>query len=283
MIIYYKKETPLIEYLKSIRDVKFYKEGFLEKIGFKTKVYPDIYFHSGALNSFSKTLIENSKHTIVNSNILKNNICKQLLVKPDNIYVIFPATNIKKFKKKELKKPFYKKHNIEDSKKLIYFTAKNFQKSGFERYCKILQNLEAKNWIGIVTVKIDKDIDYINDVLLHYKLNKKVILAEDEVFDIADIFLLPTSFINFSNNILKAMANKCVVFLPKANYATELLDMFAIMENPNDYSISYKIDMLLRAEKELKNIQKENYKIAKKYTFEYQQKKLQNILAKISL
>jgi glycosyltransferase involved in cell wall biosynthesis len=284
MIVYYKKESKLTEYLKTIReDVTFYKNGFLEKIGLKVRQYPDIYFHSGTLNSFTKTMIENSQNIIVNSEILKNDIVQTTLVKPEKIHVIFPCVEIKKFKKKDVKKPFYEKHNIDEEKKIIYFTAKNFQKAGFAKFCKIVENLEMENFQVVITVNIDKELAYAKDVLKHHRMLESTIILEEEVFDVADIFILPTSFKNFSMVSLKAMANKCAVFLPRDNYGIDLLDVFAIMEDANDPNISYKTDMLLRIPKELKNIQKENYDNVKKYTFEYQQRRLQNILAKNSI
>lgn len=284
MIIYYKKESKLTKYLKTIRDdISFYKDGFLEKIGLKVRKYPDIYFHSGTLNSFTKTMIENSKVIIVNSEILKNDITRELLVKPEKVHVIFPSVEIKKFKKKEVKKPFYEKHNIDEKKKIIYFTAKNFQKAGFAKFCKIVENLEMENFQVVITVNIDQELAYAKDVLKHHRMLDSTIILEEEVFEVADIFILPTSFKNFSIASLKAMVNKCAVFLPRDNYGIDLLDVFAIMEDPNDSNISYKTDMLLRIPRELKNIQKENYDVAKKYTDEYQQRRLQNILAKSEL
>ena len=101
MVIYYKTETNLIKYLKSIKKFKIYQDGgFLTKIGIKKRTYPEIYFHSGALNEFSKKLILNSKITIVNSGILKNKIMKILQIDGEKIEVILPAYEIEKYKKK---------------------------------------------------------------------------------------------------------------------------------------------------------------------------------------
>lgn len=283
MVIYYKKESELIKYLYSIRnDIVFFKNGFLQKVGLKVKQYPDIYFHSGSLNSFTKTMIENSKNIIVNSEILKNDIVASLLVKPEKVHVIFPSVEIKKFKKKEVKTSFYIKYNIDEKKKIIYFTAKNFQKAGFAKFCKIIENLEMENFQIVISVKIDKELAYAKDVLSHHRMLESTIILEEEVFEVADIFILPTSFKNFSIASLKAMANKCAVFLSRDNYGIDLLDVFAIMEDVNDPNISYKIDMLLRAPKELKEVQKENYQTAKKYTFEYQKNRLEDILVQNS-
>ena len=284
MKIYYKKETNLTRHIEATQEITFYKEpGWLEKIGFKTTVYPDIYFHTGAINNFSKTLIQNSKITIVNSSILKDDLVKTLSINESKIKVIYPAVEIESFKKKDVKKPFYEKYNIDKDKKIIYFTAKNFQKSGFESYCDIVTKLESDNFKAVISSKDDKEIAYSLDVLRHHNLQDDVLFVDDEIFNIADIFLLPTSYKNFSINIVKAMASKCIAFVPENNYAVELVDVFSIMKEQNDSNTAYKIDMVLRINSELKKIQKENYNLAKKLNFSYQNNKLDKIIEQLQI
>ena len=284
MITYYKVETNLIKYLKEEREVKFYKDGgLLKKLGLQKRVYPDIYFHTGSLNEFSKRLVINSKITVVNSTILKNKIIKLLGVESDKIEVILPSYEPAIYKKKEVQKNFKEKHNIQEDKKIIYFTAKDFSKNGFVKFCNIIENLEMDNWKAVVSAYGDKEIVYANEILKHRKLSEYVIVVENEIFDVADIFVLPTTIENFAYSVLKAMANKCIVFTTTNNNAIEILDVFGIMDGPDDSNLSYKIDMLLRVEDEFKKIKKENYKIASKLTFEYQKEKLDTILAKLAL
>lgn len=285
MKIYYKNETKLVRYLKSIRETVLFKEaGFLEKLGFRTTVYPDIYFHNGSLNSFSKTLIENSKLIIVNSDILKDEILKKCLVKASSIEVILPAIETKKFKKKDIKKSFYERYEIDINKKIIYFSAKNMKRAGFEQFVKICKNLEMENHQVVVTCFEDKEEAYAIDVLKHHGIrDTTIILQNEEIFEQADIFILPTSFTNFSHAVLKAMAAKCAVFVNNDNNSIDILDVFAIMDGKNDPNISYKTDMLLRVSSELKKIQKENYQIAKALTFKNQEDELDEILIKHNL
>ncbi|HIP11890.1 MAG TPA: glycosyltransferase family 1 protein [Arcobacter sp.] len=284
MKIYYKKETYLTKYIESSQETSFFKEpGFMEKIGFKTTIYPDIYFHTGALNSHSKTMIENSKVTIINSGILKDVLVDKLAVQSNKIKVIYPAVESSKFKKKEAKEEFYKEHGLSKDIKIVYFTAKNFKKAGFTSYCDIITKLECKNFKAVVSTKDDKEKDFALDVLKHFNLQDDVLIVEEEIFKIADIFLLPTSFANFSINVVKAMASKCIAFVPESNYAVELVDVFSIMKDVNDSNTAYKIDMLLRVNDELKKIQKENYDVGKKLTLEYQEKKLNKIIEELKI
>lgn len=284
MVIYYKNETNLIKYLKSIKDVVLYKDGgFLTKIGLKQRVYPDIYFHSGGLSELSKRLIQNSKVTIVNSTILKDNIVKALKADGSKIEVILPAYEVTQYRKKELQKAFKEKYSIEKDKKIIYFTAKNFDKNGFSQFVTIINNLEMRNWKAVISSSDAKQTTYAKEILTHNKLLDEVLIVENEIFDVADIFVLPTTLENFSLLVVKAMVNKCVVFSTTNNNAIEIMDVFSIMDGPKDSNTAYKIDMLLRVKDEMKKIKKENQEVASKLTNEYQQRKLDKILEKLAL
>jgi glycosyltransferase involved in cell wall biosynthesis len=281
MIIHYKKETSLIKYLKSIKDTTLYKKGWLEMLGLKTIKYPDIYFHSGVLNNIAKELIQKSNYTIVNSSMLKNDIVQELKLSQDKIKVIYPCVDVEKFKKKKNQKEFYKQYNISNDKRIIYFTANNYKKSGFESFCNIVTKLENKNYQIIISTNRKKELFYINTMLEKYGLTDDVLIIENTIFDVADIFVLPTSYKNFSLNVLKAMANKCVAFVPQTNYSVELVDVFSVMKEKNDLNTAYKIDMVLKLPDELKKIQKENYTIGKKLNSLYQQNKLNKVLEDI--
>lgn len=284
MKIYYKKETSLTTYVKSIKETTLYKEaGWLEKIGFKSVKYPDIYFHTGVLNYFSNNLIKNSKCTIVNSSILKDSIVQTLGVDKDNIQVIYPAVDVEKFKKKELKEFFYKQYNIDNDKRIIYFTAKNYKKSGFDSFCNIITKLESENYKVVISTDDEKELIYAKDLLKQHELLDDTLIVDNEIFGVADVFVLPTSYKNFSINILKAMANKCVAFVPQTNYAVELVDVFSVMKEENDLNTAYKIDMVLRVPDELKKIQKENYSVGKRITTAYQHSKLDKILKELDI
>jgi len=279
MIIYYKNETNLTKYLESKHQITLYKDGgFLTKIGLKKRVYPDIYFHSGGLSELSTRLIKNSKITIVNSTILKDKICKTLGINGEKIEVILPAYEPKEYKKKEVQKVFKDLHNIEKNKKIIYFTAKDFMKNGFSQFVSIINNLEMMNWQAVISTKEEKQKIYAKELLQHHKLLDDVLIVEDEIFDVADIFVLPTTLENFSILVLKAMANKCIVFSTTNNNAIEIMDVFSIMDGPKDSNTSYKIDMLLRVKEEMKKIKKENFEVASKLTYQYQKNKLDKIL-----
>ena len=279
MIIEYKKQTTLTDYFESkVKCKKFTKGGIWEKLGFKNIVYPDIYFHTGSLNPHSKLMIENSKIIVVNSSILVDELVKDLNVKKENLRVIMPINDVEKFKKKEIKISFYKEHNINEDDKIIYFSALKFKRNGFEQFCDIITKIESTNFKVFVTCTIDKELDYAKKIAKNFGLEDQIIFIENEIYNVSDIFILPTANVNFSTAVVKAITNKCAVFIPTNNNAIEIIDVFAIMDDPNDSNTAYKIDMLLRVPDELKKIQKENYSIGKKLNTTYQRLLLDEII-----
>jgi len=282
MIIEYKKQTALTNYFESkVQSKKFTKGGMLEKLGFKNINYPDIYFHTGTLNPHAKLMMGNSKLIVVNSTILADELVRNNNIKKDNLRVILPINDIEKFKKKEVKLAYYKKNNISNEDKIIYFTAQNFKRNGFEQFCDIITKIESTNFKVYVTCTIDKELQYAQKVAKTFELEDKITFIEDEIFDVADIFILPTANVNFSTAVVKAVSYKCAVFLPTSNNAIEIVDVFAIMNDPNDSNTAYKVDMLLRVPDELKKIQKENYSVGKKLNTAYQQTLIDEIIEEL--
>ena len=81
--------------------------------------------------------------------------------------------------------------------------------------------------------------------------------------------------------MIKAMFCKCVVFSTMNNDAKEILDVYATMDNPNDPGTSFKIDAILHDINELKNIKKQNRKIAKELELSRNILKFTEIIKKI--
>jgi len=283
IIIEYKKQTALTEYFESkVECKKFTKGGILEKIGFKDIKYPDIYFHTGTLNAHAKLMMQKANIIVINSTILADELVRDHKVAKEKLRVILPINDVEKFKKKDEKIEFYKKYEIPEDDKIIYFTAQNFKRNGFEYFCDIITKIESTNFRVFVTCTIDKELDFAKKVVKSYNLEDKITFIEDEIFKVADIFILPTANVNFSTAVVKAVTNKCAVFVPTNNNAIEIVDVFAIMDEPDDSNTAYKVDMLLRVPDELKKIQKENYSIGKKLNTTYQRTLLNEIIQEIT-
>jgi len=275
--VYYKNETGLVNRFCEEFEYSLYEEpGFGQKWGFGDDIQnPDIYFHSGTVKSSDLELMMKSKKIIVNSNTIKSQIVAKSnsMITNDQIDVIYPTTKVLKFKKKTFKEAFKNIHNIDKKTKLIYFTAKNFEKTGVIQFLKILQNLTATNFKGVISATPEQ-LKALVPILKDMNLSNKVVLAQGDIFRASDIFVLPTSNKLFASNILRAMSCKCVVFVPQTNHSFEIVDNFSIMNSVDDPSIIHKIDMLLQNPDEIKAIQKQNFKKAKEFTINEQYNKL---------
>ena len=284
--IHFRNKTNLIKELEKDERISIQKkQSLIKKLSFSKKEYADIYFHSGLLDDDAILNINNSKKTIVNSKRIKKEISEKLDISKDKIKVIYPSINMTYKKIKDVKEKFCKQFDIDSTPKIIFFTAKNLKTSGVKEFFDIIVSLNSMN--KQIVVSSDKNqITSLKFLISKYNFGAEVLLLEDyentnDLFLAADIFLLPTYNKSFATNILKAMYCKCAVLTTSSNYASELIDVFATMENPNDPNTSFKVDALLSREEDLKLIQKENRKIAKKYELSKNLNKLNTIIESI--
>jgi len=284
--IAYKTKTNLIKEIEKDERIKVLeKQSFFQKLSFLKKEYADIYFHSGTLDDISLANIKNAKKVIVNCKKLKDDILKKVDVLEENIKVIYPSVNLNYQKPKKVKESLCKKFDIDSTPKIIYFTAKNLKTSGVKDFFDIIVSLNSMN--KQIIISSDKNqITSLKFLISKYNFGGEVLLLEDyenenELFLAADIFILPTYNKSFATNILRAMYFKCAVLTTSINHASELIDVFATMQKPDDPSTSFKVDALLSREDDLKAIQKANRKIAKKYELSKNINKLNTVLDNI--
>lgn len=274
--VYYKSETPLVNYFLENFENKPYEEpSFTQKFGFGKVDNPDLFFHSGTIRHDDLKLMNVSEKIIVNSNSIKDEIVKRSegSIKPEQVLVIFPGHDIEKFKKKDYKKAFWNRYSLEEGTGIVYYTGKNYEKTGLVNFLEFVGNLSSQNFKAAIS-GTPEQLKVVVELLNELNLNDKVIVAQEDLFRVADIFILPTSNKLFASNVLKAMACKNVVFTPVSNHAFELLDNFSIMASPDEAATVHKVNMLLENQEEMKKIQKKNYKQAKKYSNEKQFEKL---------
>ena len=284
--ISYKTKNNLINELEKDERIKVLeKQNLFKKLIFSKKEYADIYFHNGVLDDSSISNIKNAKKVIVNSKFLKNNILEKVEISKEKIKVIYPSIKLNYQKTKKVKEEFCKKFDIDSTPKIIYFTAKNLKASGVKEFFDIVVSLSSMNK-QIVISSTKNQITNLKFLISKYNFGDEVLLLEDyknenELFLAADIFILPTNSKVFTTSILKAMYFKCAVFTTSINPASELIDVFATMENPSDPNTSFKVDALLSRPEDLKSIQKFNRKIAKKYELQKNINKLNATLDNI--
>lgn len=281
-----KNRTNLTAQLEKKYDITYYEKAtFLSKILLKENKYPDIYFHKGALTADAVSQIENSKLVIVNAQNVKHEISNKISnIDIDKITIMYPYYyNSIDFDKK-IKKAFKEKHKIESKSKIIFFRGNDLAKSGLATVMDILSRMYKENYT-LVIESTSKQIVALRLQLERSNVKFNYQLFEDysnieELFIASDIFILPTAQKYFSTDILKAMYYRNAVFLMEANYASEIIDTFSLIQSAEDRSVSFKVDSLLINKDELKNIQKENQKIVKKLSLENSLLKISNLIDK---
>lgn len=277
-------KTKVTAQLEKKFDISYYTEQtLLEKLLFKEKKYPDIYIHQGSMLTKALDMVEHSKITIVNSNALKEQICKKrTYLHADKIFVIYPYINTQLQYDKQLKKEFRKKYEIEKEQRILFFTGKNLIASGLEKFLETVAHLERENY-KIVIATNTQEKQKLQERLLHYELDNETIVLEnyhniDELFIISDIFILPTKQKLFAMNVLKAMYFKNAVFISSDNSASEIIDSFSLIIGQKDQNLKFKVDALLGNKQELKKIQKENYQVVKNIQFNSYIEELEDII-----
>ncbi|WP_417328153.1 glycosyltransferase [Halarcobacter sp.] len=281
--INYKTRNSLISKLLEKENVQEVKKPSLFSKVLGNKEFADIYFHSGNLDTDAIENIKNAKKVFVNSQTVHHELLKNFQENLDKVEVLYPSVNIEYKKPKEVKQAFCEEQNIDPKKKIIFFTAKNFKTSGVKEFISIVLQLSSDNYIAVIESD-KKQITSLKFQLSKINVEDKILLLEDypnkdELFLASDIFILPTHSKNFASNILKAMYCKCAVFVTATNPAKELVDVFAMMESPDDRSMQFKVEALLQNKNDLKLIKKQNRKIAKEHSLENALSKAEEIIA----
>ncbi|MGB3750859.1 MAG: glycosyltransferase [Arcobacteraceae bacterium] len=280
------RKTNLSIQLEKKFDIKYYKKpSFFKKIFSLKQSYPDIYFHRGFLSREAAALIEKSQVVIVNSSSVKSEIIQKLShIEDDKISVLSPYFYSKVVYDASIKKAFRKKYEIDKKSKIILFRAKDLEKNGVDTIFDMVSRMYKENF----TLVIESSSKQINPLKLKMERSEikfKYILLEeyeniDELFIASDIFILPTKQKYFAVDVLRAMYYRNAVFLTEENYAAELIDTFSLIHGIEDRSVSFKVDSLLINKNELRNIQKENQKIAQMQSLENKVAEMTRIIEK---
>lgn len=284
--ILYRKTNPLIEELLKEDNIEvMQKQSLLSKLSFKSKVYPDIYFHSGTLDEEAIDIINNSKKTVANSYTMKQDMIKVCDITNDKIDVIYPTITSSYLKPKESKEKLCEEFNFSKKDKIILFHATNLQKNGVIEFLNIIAALNFQNFKAIIAGD-SKQIYTLKFKFTKYNLDDKVLLLEeypniDLLYSAADIYILPTYIKAFNSNVVKAMFFKTAVFVSANSASKEVIDIFSTMDSPNDRSMQFKVEALLSNKDELKKIKKENKETSEEFLFDIQFKRLKQIVSNI--
>ncbi|RXJ96202.1 hypothetical protein CRV00_03220 [Malaciobacter molluscorum] len=281
----YKIETKLIKRLLENENItKIKKRKLSHKLIFKKQEFADIYFFSGNLQKDDEKKLYKAKRIVVNSNRIKNKIIEKFDFDKTKIEVIYPSVSIKNFEEKQ-KNEFFEKYQISNEHKIIFFTAKDFKKSGIKEFIELIKKINYK-YTKFIIAGTKRQISNLKLLNSKYDFGNKVIYLEDFgnidlLFYICDIFVLPTQQKSFATSILKAMYYKSAVFIPRTNSASEVVDIFATMNRYDDGSTPFKIDALLGRNEDLILIKNDNFNVAKEFNLSNNYSKVMAILQNV--
>jgi hypothetical protein len=269
-----KQKTKLLKKLEEQFDITYHKKlSFLNKLVSKESPDIDLYFFNGTVNKEVEYLIKNSKYIICNSVGQKKYIKEKVKgIEDQRLKVIYPYPVVKYEYNNTVQEDFKKQYGIDPGNKIIFFTANDLLKSGVKSFFKTISSLEQKNF-EVVVESNKKQIEQLKILLNRQKLDFKIHYIEDYpdkdiLFLVSDIYIASTIQKPFLNNILKAIYYKTAVFIPKTNFASELLDPFAVMSKPDDPATAFKVDALLANEEELELVKQTNKERSKDFSFE---------------
>ena len=218
---------------------------------------------------------QNSKKIIANSNMIKKQIIETYKINPEKIKVIYNGIELKPIQEfNNLKNEFNLKNE-----KIILYVGSGFDRKGVKEAIEIVSKLETE--VKLIVIGKEKNIKHYKS--LAHSLHVDVIFTGtrrdvDKFYSMSDIFLFPTKYEPFSNVVLEAMSFNNAIFTTKQNGAHEILNQNFVMQTPQDYSISKKIDELLNNPEKLKAIKDENYKIVQNFTIEKNAKETMDII-----
>ena len=279
------KSNPFTELFEQNFDAqKVQPTTLTQKLFLKKHSSCDIFFQVGQVNKKYKKMMQQSKMIIASSFLEKQNLIKYGF-DSSKIEVVYPFVDFIRYNKEVEKTSFCTTYNISKENTLIAFASNNFQFGGAREFLSHIASLES-NECSFVMYGSKKDIEMTHYYLKSYKqLQEKIVLIQndsyelDKLFKACDIYVAPTKIQSFSLNVLEAMSCGCAVFVSSYNGAFEIVDTYSKMDGMSDASLAFKIDMLLKNQEELQNIQEQNKLLAQNYSKERTLSKLKEILA----
>lgn len=219
-----------------------------------------------------KRCFENAKKIIANSKMVKREIIDTYGINPEKISVIYSGIELKEIDYKLSFEKLSKEFNLTKDSPIILFVGSGYKRKGVYEFLKIIKALENKDVISIIIGK-EKNIKFYNSLAIELGIESRVIFTGarndvDNFYAISDIFLFPTHYEPFGNVILEAMNKKNVIFTTMQNGASEIIGREFIMQNPLDFTVVEKINMLLKNKELLKEVQDHNRHKSKQFSIE---------------
>ena len=152
---------------------------------------------------------------------------------------------------------------------IILFVSDNFRIDGAREFIELLSRLETK--VNALIIGSDKAVLKYRKIAQN--LGVTVIFRPSQTimnhyYEAADIFVLPSHYNSFSNQLLEALSYGCACFTTKQNGASEILGREFIMKDASDQSIDEYINLLLTDHDLLLEISGQHSDLAREFSVE---------------
>lgn len=227
---------------------------------------------------------EKSRCIIANSQMVKREIMEHYQIPSEKIEVVYNGVPLKESDPLKAKKELSREFGINEESKILLFVGSGFERKGVASFLKLLSTLEG-NFIAFVVGK-EKRMSRYEALAESLGLKERVIFTGargdvERFYAASDIFLFPTHYEPFSNVVLEALSQGCVVFTTAQNGASEILPQEQIMKDPSDLGIQKHLQELLYNPSLLEQKKGESKKIAQGFGMEANVQKSMEIITRL--
>lgn len=217
-----------------------------------------------------KKCVQNATKIIANSNLTRFGLETVYDLDPNKLITIYPGiTPPTQIQKGRAKLRLCNELNLNMELPIVLFVSDNFRADGAREFIELLSRLETK--VNALIIGSDKTTPKYRKiaknlgVTLLFRPSQTIM---NHFYEAADIFVLPSHYNSFSNQILEALSYGCVCFTTEQNGASEILGSEFVMKNASDQSIDSYINLLLKDHDLLLEISTQNSELAREFTTE---------------
>jgi len=208
---------------------------------------------------------------IANSQMVKQEIIDTYGIADDKITVIYNGIESEVRDRFADRQTICQEFHLDMSVPMVLFVGSGWWRKGADVFLQLLAQVNAP--FQALMVGKDKHVERYHNMAQQLGLQDQVTFVghRNDIMRFhaaADILLFPPRYDPFSNVVLEALSQHCVVFTSDGNGAAEILPADQIISLAQPENIIQQLQQLLTDETLRKQRQQENYAITAQYTME---------------
>lgn len=206
---------------------------------------------------------------IANSQMVKQEIIDTYHIADDKITVIYNGIEPQVRDRFADRQAICQEFNLDMSVPIVLFVGSGWQRKGGDIFLQLLAQVNAP--FQALMVGKDKHLARYKKLTRQLELTDQVTFVGQrqdimQFYAAADILLFPPRYEPFSNVVLEALSQHCVVLTSDTNGAAEILPTEQIIPLAQPENILPQLQQLLSDEALRKHCQQDNYAIVARYT-----------------